>query len=148
MNQIHEEIRIEAPIEHVWAFLCDTTRWHDWDPRSEYSDWSGPVDRVGTTFVSTSRIMGFEMKGTLKVVEVVKPRLIHLLSDFGNTDMFYRFEAVGAATRATVEAEYEMPGHLPGFIQKLLTKGWIERYTRQQLEDFKALAEVKVPVAA
>jgi len=61
---------------------------------------------------------------------------------------YYRFEAEGPATRMTLEGEYEMPGHLPGFIQKLATKGWMERYTRQQLEDFKALAEVEVPVAA
>ena len=146
MNRIHQEIRIEAPIEHVWAFLCDVTRWHDWDPRTEYSDVSGPLDRVGTTFVGTMRLMGFEMKETMTVDEVEKPRLLHMRSRMGA--FYYRFEAEGPATRMTLEGEYEMPGHLPGFIQKLVTKGWMERYTRRQLEDFKALAEVEVPVAA
>src|SRR3970282_806622 len=127
MNRIHEEIRIEAPIEHVWAFLCDVTRWHDWDPRSEYSDVSGPLDRVGTTLVGTMRLMGFEMKETMKVVEVAKPRLLPLQSGMGS--FLYRFEAEGPATRMTCEGEYEMPGHLPAFIEKLVTKGWMERYT-------------------
>ena len=58
MNHLHREIRIEAPLEHVWTFLCDTLRWHDWDPRSEYSDFSGPVDRVSTTNAETGQIMG------------------------------------------------------------------------------------------
>jgi uncharacterized membrane protein len=148
MNHIHDAIRIEVPVEHAWALLCDTSRWHDWDPRSEHSDWSGPLDQVGTTFVETSRMMGFEMKGTLKVLEVEPLRLIRIRSDFGPTDMFYRFEREADATLLTVEADYEMPGHIPGFIKNLMTKTWIERYTRQQLEDFKALAEVTVPVPA
>ncbi len=148
MNHIHEEIRIEAPVKHVWDFLCDTSRWHDWDPRSEHSDFSGPLDQVGTTFVETSRVMGFEMKGTLTVVEVEPLRLLHIRSDFGPTDVFYRFEPEGDATRAIGEADYDMPGHLPGFIKNLISKSWVERYTRQQLEDFKALAEATIPVPA
>jgi hypothetical protein len=145
MNRIHEEIRIEAPIEHVWAFLCDATRWHDWDPRTEYSEISGPLDQVGSTFVGAVRVMGFEMKSTMKVIEVEKPRLLRFKSDMGS--FAYRFEPEGPVTRMTCEGEFEMPGHVPGFIQKLISKGWMERATRQQLEDFKALAEVEVPVA-
>ncbi len=34
MEHIREEIRIEAPVEHVWAFLCDTSHWQDWMPRA------------------------------------------------------------------------------------------------------------------
>jgi hypothetical protein len=146
MNHLRDDIRIDAPIEHVWAFLCDTSHWHDWDPRSEYSDFSGPIDRVGTTYVDTSRFMGFEMKGTNEVVEVDPPWYLHIRSDFGPMDVFYRLEEDGRSrTRVLVEATYEMPGHLPGWIKDLMTKSWVERYTRQQLEDFKALAELRVP---
>jgi ligand-binding SRPBCC domain-containing protein len=147
MNHFQLESRIDAPVEHVWAFLCDSSRWHDWDPRTEYSDWSGPVDQVGTTVVATSRMMGFEMKGTLKVLEVEPLQLIRIRSDMG-PEWVYRFEPEGEATRLTFEADYEMPGHLPGFIKNLMTKSWVERYVRQQLEDFKALAEATVPAPA
>ena len=41
-----------------------------------------------------------------------------------------------------------MPGHLPGFIKDLVTKGWVERNTHQMLADFKALAEATVPAHA
>lgn len=40
------------------------------------------------------------------------------------------------------------PGHLPEFIQKVATKGWMERNMRHMLEDFKTLAEAKIPVPA
>jgi uncharacterized membrane protein len=147
MIHFHDEIRIDAPIDHVWKFLCDTTRMHDWVTGEEFSEFSGPLDQVGTTFVSTSRMLGFEMKGTLTVTEVEPLRLVHLKSDYP-MDAIYRFEPEGKATRMIVEGEYDMPGHIPGFIKNLMTKAWVERQMRHQLENFKGLAEVTVPVPA
>ena len=148
MNHFRDEILIEAPVDHVWAFLCDTSRWHDWAPREEVSDWSGPFDQVGTTYVSRAKMMGFEMKQTSTVVEVERLKLIHEHTDDGPMDTFYRFEPEGDATRLVVESEYEMPAYIPGFIKSLMTKNWIERNVRQMLGDFKALAELTVPVPA
>jgi uncharacterized membrane protein len=148
MIHMKEEIRIEAPVEHVWAFFCDTSRWHDWAPRLETSAWSGPLDRVGTTYVSTVKMMGFEMKQTNTVLEVEPLKLIHQHTDEGPEDDFYRFEPDGDATRVIVESDYEMPGHLPGFIQNLMSKSFFERQTRHILGDFKALAEATVPAHA
>ena len=145
MEHIREEIRIEAPVEHVWAFLCDTSRWQDWAPRQVTSDWSGPYDQVGTTYISTAKMMGFEWKGTSTVVEVEPLKLIHERTEGnGAMDTFYRFEREGDATRAIVESDYEMPGHIPGF----MTKSFFERQTRHILADFKAMAEAAVPVSA
>ena len=148
MKHFRDEIRIEAPIAHVWAFLCDTSRWHDWAPRGETSDWGGPYDQVGTTYVSKVKMMGFELKTTQTVVEVQPLKLIHEHTDQGPMDTFYRFERDGDATRLIVESDYELPGHIPGFLRNLLTKSWIDRNMRQMLEEFKALAELKVPVPA
>jgi len=148
MTHIREEILVEAPVEHVWAYFCDTSRWSDWARMEEASDWTGPLDQVGTTYVSTAKMMGFEMKTTSTVLEVEPLRLIHEHSDDGPMDMFYRFAPEGDATRVIVESEYEMPGHLPGFIKNLVNKSWVERHMHQMLQDFKALAEVSVPVPA
>ncbi len=145
MNHFHHEVRIEAPIDHVWAYLCDTSHWHDWQSGQEFSDFSGPVDQVGTTFTSTSRMMGVEMKGTLTVLEVEPQRLVHLRSDFP-MDAFYRFAPEGDSTLMTVEGDYDMPGHIPGFIKNLMSKSWVDRQTRHQLENFKGLAEATVSV--
>jgi uncharacterized membrane protein len=146
MEHIRDEIRIEAPVDHVWAYLCDTSHWHDWMPRGEASGFSGPYDRVGTTYVSKYRMMGFEIKQTSTVVEVEPRELIHEHSDDGPMDTFIRFEPEGDATRLIMEADYEVPGYIPGFLRALMTKTFFERQTRHMLGDFKALAEVSVPV--
>jgi uncharacterized membrane protein len=149
MEHIREEIRIEAPVDHVWKFLCDTSRWHDWMPRQETSDWSGPYDQVGTTYVSTGKMMGFEWKSTNTVVEVEPLKLIREhTDDNGTMDTILRLEPEGDATRVIMEADYEMPGHIPGFLKSLMTKSFFERQTRHMLGDFKAMAEATVPVPA
>ena len=148
MIPMKEELRIEAPVKHVWAFLCDTSRWHDWMPRGEFSDFSGPYDQVGTTYAWKIKMMGFEMKGTGTVVEVEPLKLIHEHTDQGPMDTFYRFEPEGDATRLTVESDWEMPGHIPGFLKNLMSKNWVERNVRHMLQDFKALAEATVPAHA
>lgn len=148
MDHMRHEIRVEAPVDHVWAFLCDTSRWPDWMPRGQYSDFSGPYDQVGTTYLSTMKWMGFEMKQTATVVEVEPLKLIHEHSDDGPVDNVVRFEPDGVATRLIIECDYEMPAHLPGFIKDLAKKGWMNRRMDQMLGDFKALAEATVPVPA
>ena len=147
MKHIREEIRINAPIEHVWKFFLDTSRWEDW-VQFKYTDFSGPVDQVGTTFVEKARFMGFEMKSTLAVVEVEPLRVIHWRNDQGPVDDYFRVEPDGDATRLILESDYEMPGKVPGFIKDVMTKGWFERYMRHTAENFKALAEAKVPAHA
>ena len=148
MEHYGTEIRIEAPVEHVWAFYCDTSHWPDWMPRGTCSDFSGPIDKVGTTYVGTTKLMGHEMKMTYKVIEVDPPRLYREHSDDGPMDNVMRFEPDGEATRLIVEGDYEMPRMLPGFMKDLMKKGWMDRQLNQMLADFKALAEATVPVPA
>ena len=148
MNHMHQELRVEAPVEHVWAFYCDTSHWEDWMPRSKNSDFSGPVDKVGTTYVQTMRLMGHEMRSTSTVVEVEPLRLIHEHTDMGPMESYLRFEPDGEATHLVFDADWEKPGGLPGFIKDLVSKGWAERNTHQMLTDFKALAETRVPTDA
>ncbi len=148
MQHLREEIRVEAPVEHVWAFYCDTSHWEDWMPRIGHLEVDGPLDKVGTTYVASMRLMGFEVKTTYRIIEVEPLRLMHEHSDTGPMDNVMRFEPDGEATRLTIDSDWEMPGHWPGFIKDLVTKGWVERQTRQMLADFKALAEAKIAAHA
>lgn len=148
MEHLRQEVRVDAPAEHVWKFLCDTSHWEDWMPRGKASDFSGPYDQVGTTYVSKFRMMGFEMKQTNKVVEVEPLRLIHEHTDDGPMETFIRFEPEGGATRVIMESDYEMPGYIPGFVKSVWTKNFFERQTQHILQDFKTFAEASVPVPA
>lgn len=145
MEHLKETIRIEAPVEHVWALYCDTSRWQDWMPRVGHLEVDGPVDKVGTTYVATMRLMGFETKATYKIVEVEPLRLIREHSDSGPIDNSLRFEPDGEATRVVLESDWEMPTFVPGLIKDLMTRTWVERNSRHMLADFKALAEATVP---
>ena len=148
MQHLREEVRVEAPVEHVWEFYCDTSHWKDFIPRAEFSDFSGPVDKAGTTYVQSMKLMGFEMKQTVEIVEVEPLRLIHEHTDSGPMDNHIRLEPDGDATRVVFESEWEMPGKVPGFIKDFMGKGWVERNTRNMLADFKTLAEARVPTPA
>lgn len=144
MNHIRDEILIRAPVEQIWALVCDPGQLEDWTG-TKASDVSGPLDQVGTTFVQTSRTMGFEMKGTFTVLDVEPMRLLHLRSDRG-PDMTFRFAPEGDGTRLTFESAYELPGHLPGFVKNLMTKSYVERQMRHHMENIKALVEATVTV--
>ena len=146
MNHIHMETRIEAPVEHVWAYLCDPSHMDDWSMGKW--DFSGPSDQVGTTLIQTGRMMGFESKTTWSVVEVESTRLLHLRTAPDPGDLFFRMEPEGDATHLTVETDYEMPGHMPGFLKNLMSKSFVERQMRHQMENLKAFAEATVPVSA
>ena len=148
MQHLREELRVEAPVEHVWEFYCDTSNWKDFMPRGEFTDFSGPVDKVGTTYVATMKLMGFEMSQTFEIVEVESMRLIHEHTDSGPMDNYFRFESDGDATNIVLESDWEMPGKVPGFVKDFVSKGWVERNTRHVLADFKAMAEAKVPAHA
>ena len=128
MNHIHDEVQIEAPVDHVWAFLCDTSHWQDWALRQETSDFSGPVTRSGRRSSRRAddglRDEGDEHGPRGRAAEAHPPA--ERLAD----GRFYRFESEGDATRMTVEADYEMPGHIPGFLKNLMTKSWFDRQTR------------------
>ena len=115
--------------------------------RGEFSDFSGPYDQVGTTYAWKMKAFGHEMKGTGTVVDVEPLKLIHEHNDTPQ-DTYYRFEAEGEATRLIVDSDYSLPGIIPGFLKGMMTKTFWERQARHMLEDFKALAEAKVPVPA
>ena len=63
-------------------------------------------------------------------------------------EMYLRLEPDGNATHVPIDAEYELPGKMPGLIKDIMTKGWFERQTRQMLADLKVLTEAKVPAQA
>ena len=148
MRHYRGEVRIEAPAEQVWAILVDKSRLHEWTPRSRFTDFSGPLDQVGTTYSDTTRLMGFGFEMTNEVVEVEAPRLYHEHSDDGPIDTIIRLEPDGDATRLLVECDYEIPGRLPGFLKDFIDGRMSQRFPREMMRDLKALAEAEARARA
>jgi hypothetical protein len=147
MQHFHDEIRIKAPIEHVWACRSDGSHLDDIAPRARHTDFSGSLDQVGTTFVATGRMMGFTSRSTFTVVEVrAAAALPHPA----------RARCWGDGLPARARGRRHSPGlrHRlrrarppAGLVTGFLARGW-ERDMHRMLTDVKALTEATVPVHA
>jgi uncharacterized membrane protein len=146
MGQIHQEVLVEAPIEHVYELAMDIGRQPDWNPYMEVTNVSGPLSTVGTTFDSTFHLLGQTVKSKGTVVESEPQRLLRLQGEgeSGTSDFIYRFEPIGETTRCTLDVEYEISGAMAPILDRLVYHGALERATRHMAENFKALAEAKV----
>ena len=131
MKHFHDEIRIEAAVEHVWVSFMDSAHRDAWMPQRGAEETSGPLDQVGARYSQTMRVMGVEMHWTNEVVEVEPMHLIHVHSDYLPTDSYYRFERDGAATRLVIDCDVELPGELSGFLADLMRTGWMEHHVRR-----------------
>jgi uncharacterized membrane protein len=151
MRHIHEEAVVGAPVEHVFRLACDIDRQAEWNPYMEVRNLSGPIDTRGTTFDSTLRLLGQKIESKGHVVDAEPMRLLHIKGSDekgGSSDWAYAFEPVGEKTRVTLDIDYETSGVLAGVIDTLLLHQAMERAVRHMAENFKALAEVKVPAPA
>ena len=97
---------VEHPIEAVFAYLSDPTKWHDFAPAVEYRTQidAGPP-RVGTTWKATDRIGPFRAHfiDRLDVLDENR-RVVWLSSAPWNARVEYACEATDSGTR--VRADY------------------------------------------
>ncbi len=150
MGHARNTHRIEAPIDHVWALGVAVDRLPEWNPYWEVRNLTGPFDAVGSRFDGTMKMLGRSIEGVGKVLEVEPKRLIHMEAtspSMGPFDMRFSYEPDGDATLCTFDMEYQVPAGLFGAaIDRLFVERYIERQMAHMVENFKALAEAKVPV--
>ena len=148
MGHIHQEVRVTAPVEHVFEVACQVERQAEWNPYMDLENVSGPIDKVGTTFDSTMKLLGQQLKSKGTIAEVEPLRLIHIHGDAdngGTSDWFYRFQPDGGGTLCSLDIDYEIPGVVAGVIDRLVYHGALDRATRHMAENFASVAEMKVP---
>ncbi len=149
MGHVHIEHHIDAPIEHVWDLAMQTERIPEWNPYQEIHDLQGSFDTVGSTFEGAIKVLGRTIKGTGRIVEVEKPRLLHMkvtTSTGEPSDYLYRYEPAGTGMLCTIDIEYEMPGGVLGeAVDRLFVERSIEREMKHVAENFAALAEATAP---
>jgi carbon monoxide dehydrogenase subunit G len=149
-SRLHDDILIEAPVETVVAVFCDTERLSSIKSmggmKHEMSNFSGPMDQVGTTFDVNWRIAGIDGKVTNTIIEVEPNRLIRIRGGDGDITA-YRFEPEGSGTRVSLDGEAEM-SRIYKLLDKVVLRNAMEKGTREFLEKMKGWAEAKVPVTA
>jgi uncharacterized membrane protein len=106
---------IDRPVEDVWKFMIDISNMPEWeDSRAEWKQTSeGPIDS-GSTFQSSIRFLGREVKFDLRITEFEPNRTfaVEALNGFGKgTKMSYLMEPVeGGKTRLRRVTEVQLHG--------------------------------------
>jgi uncharacterized membrane protein len=148
MRHIRQIAIVAAPVEHVFELACQVDRQPEWNPYMEIADVSGPIDKVGTTFSSTLKLMGHTVHSKAEVVAAEPRALIHIRGTADNgavSDWVYRFQPYGTGTEVTLDIDYETPGALPVIMDHLVYHAALDRATRHMADNFTALAASKVP---
>lgn len=131
---------VNHPVDQVFAYLADPTRWHDFAPAVEYRRQIGTgTPRVGTRWMATDRIGPFRAHfiDELELLEENR-RVVWLSSAPWNARVEYACEKAGAGTH--VRADYF--GDLSGSLRWQV--GWLPEWawTLILAQDFRRLNKV------
>ena len=131
-------IHVDARPEQVFALWTNLQRMSEWvGGVTGVTDVSGPVDRVGTTYV----VHFGPVKSPTEVLEAEPPR--RFATRFGSWILRGRssatFEPDGAGTRVT--QEFETVGRISAISSWVFSRGAYEGSFRGELEKFGRIAE-------
>ena len=141
MAQYTFSIHVDAPPESVFDLWTNLPRMGDWvGGVTGVSDISGPVDRVGTTYV----VHFGPVKSPTEILEVDRPR--RFATRFGSWVLrgtsSTTFEPDGTGTRVT--QEFKTVGRISAISSWLFSRGSYEGSFRGELVKFGRIAEREV----
>ncbi len=130
--------QVAAPPDQVFALWTDLQRMGEWvGGVTRVTDVSGPVDRVGTTYI----VHFGPVKSPTEVIETDPPR--RFTTRFGSWVLRgvsgTTFQAEGDGTRVT--QEFETVGRISAISSWIFSRGSYEGSFRGELEKFARIAE-------
>ena len=148
-NRVHQQIRVETPIEHAFEFLLQADRLREWSPYLEYFRVVQPLDHVGATFDGVIDLVGQSTSYGVTVLEAARPELLHLrlVAEHDSSDWWYRLERADGGTLFTIDVEYEREGLFAGVVDRFVYHGGLDRAVRHMVENFAAVAPARQPAA-
>ncbi len=146
MPHVRDQIRVNAPVDRVWAVVTDTDRIPEWQTTAvEVRDVTGRLDHVGARYTAVSKLAGRPIQGQWEVIQAEPHHLLELRGTApggGRAVARTTFAATDGATDVSVEFDYELPGGFLGqFANRLFVERALEREIRHSNENFKALCE-------
>jgi carbon monoxide dehydrogenase subunit G len=153
MGHVRQTGHIDASPETAFALALDAARIPEWNSSViEVNDVSGPMDQVGSSYVSVLKLGGRRLDGRWEVSRVEAPRVLEFSGTApggGKATAKNRFEPAGDGTDLTIEIDYELPGgFVGGMADKLFVERAIDRDVKHSIENFKAICEAEVQVPA
>jgi uncharacterized membrane protein len=152
MGQVRLSEHINAPIDQVWELNASCERLPEWNVNiDEVKDCPDRLDHVGARVTTMARIMGRKIEGFQETTKADRPKTYALmLSGAGGARATVEITTTeaGGGTDMTVDVDYDLPMGLFAGIAERLLGGRVERDLRHSLENFKELAEARVPAHA
>jgi hypothetical protein len=150
VHHIHQQIEIDAPVEHAFELAGRAARHREWNPNKELFNVSGPLNVVGTTYDSILDLAATATPSKGTVVEVRQPQLVRIHETGGHdtSDWTYGFNQSGTKTTFSIDIDYERSGLLSGVVDRFVWHGALEKAVLKMVEHLKSLAEATVPMHA
>jgi uncharacterized protein YndB with AHSA1/START domain len=107
------EVRIEHPIEEVFAFVSDPTNFPRWNSAVRAVEKSSAGGNgVGSTYVMERELPSGRAVNDLEIVACERPRAFGVRTTSGPTPFVYRyrFSSKNGETLVQLQAEVELPG--------------------------------------
>src|SRR5258708_4744860 len=114
-------VHVARPIEEVFAFVSDPTRFPSWNSAvTSVTAGSPQAAEVGSTYAMRRELPGGRADNGLVIIELAAPTAFGIRTTDGPTPFTYRYRFVAneATTVVELDAEVELPG-LAGLIAPL-----------------------------
>ena len=136
MRKIHTSVHLPLPAKEAFALATDPSHATQWQSRFEdvQQTSTGPLE-VGTTFRTTSRMLGRPVQNQFKVTEY-EPGHIYATrgsSEYAEFVSRWTFEDEEGGSRLTVDLEATAKARLTQAAEALMGS-WFERAYRRNLE--------------
>ncbi|MDY6819883.1 MAG: SRPBCC family protein [Halobacteriales archaeon] len=142
MDEISEEILIEAPVADVFAYMDQPTNQLEISPSLTRAETLATLPNGGKRVAYTYTIAGFDLEGELEATEYEPDQFIRweMTGDLTGT-IEWQFEATDAGTRMTYATTYEMPNRIIEVLAGPFVSRYNERELRTTLENLKTRLE-------
>ena len=152
MGLVKMQAHVEAPIEQVFDYAIDVTRWAEWNVAVVEMEPRVALANVGDRFAGKNKFLGRIDDIKVEVTAIDRPRLLAFVSgpwSGGHENWTARFATAGTGTDIDCVIDYEVP---LGVVGAVADKLFIERHVQQMLnqsrDNFIALVEQRVLVPA
>lgn len=143
MVSVRESIRIERPVEEVYAFLDEPVNHEIVTPSLAEARTLDELDNGGKRVEHTYRMAGVGLSGELVEVEHEANKRLHfeLAGDLEGEIIIETNDAGEGETELTYRAEYEIPGRVLSTVAGPFVRRYNERELTSVLENTKAHLE-------
>ncbi len=146
--KINLSVVIHRPVEEVFAYMNDISRWAEWNPGLiEASAPEGPP-HAGTRVREVFKFLGRRIESTFEIVEYEPNRKVTFRTVAGPIPMTgtQTYEVIDGATKLTVSGEGEAGGFFK--LAEPVVAQMVRRQNQTGLDNLKDLLEAQVPTSS